>query len=107
MALFISQDCVNCRACGDVCPVDAISEGPETFMIDPAMCTECVGIYEDPPCIEICPVDCIFFDRVNSDLEFNIFTDSSDKEFSIKWAFTDHPSLKRIRRAVGSDSINS
>ena len=28
-------------------------------MIDPARCTECVGHYDEPQCVVVCPVECI------------------------------------------------
>ncbi|MDP1997301.1 MAG: ferredoxin, partial [Gallionella sp.] len=29
------------------------------YIIDPDKCTECVGHYDTPQCVEVCPVDCI------------------------------------------------
>jgi ferredoxin len=59
MALFITNDCINCNVCEPECPNEAISEGPEVCEINPTLCTECVGHYKEPQCIESCPVDCI------------------------------------------------
>jgi ferredoxin len=28
-------------------------------VIDPKKCTECVGHFDVPQCVEVCPVDCI------------------------------------------------
>ena len=42
-------------------PNDAISQGEEIYVIDPALCTECIGHFETSQCVEICPVDCINF----------------------------------------------
>jgi len=28
-------------------------------VIDPNKCTECVGHYDEPQCVQVCPVDCI------------------------------------------------
>jgi ferredoxin len=28
-------------------------------VIDPDRCTECVGHYDEPQCVAVCPVDCI------------------------------------------------
>ena len=28
-------------------------------MIDPALCTECVGHFDEPQCLAVCPVECI------------------------------------------------
>ncbi len=62
MALFITDECINCAVCEPECPNTAISEGDETFVIDPGLCTECVGHYETSQCVEVCPVDCIIVD---------------------------------------------
>ncbi len=59
MALMITDDCINCDVCEPECPNEAISQGPEVYMIDPLRCTECVGHYDTPQCREVCPVDCI------------------------------------------------
>jgi ferredoxin len=59
MALFITDDCINCDACEPECPNEAISSGADFCEIDPDRCTECVGHYNTPQCIEICPVECI------------------------------------------------
>ena len=59
MSLKIDQDCVNCDVCEPVCPNKAIRMGPEIYVIDPALCTECVGHFDEPQCIEVCPVECI------------------------------------------------
>lgn len=59
MALIITSDCINCDVCEPVCPNEAISAGDDIYVIDPALCTECVGHYDTPQCVEICPVDCI------------------------------------------------
>ena len=57
MALLINDECINCAACVDECPNEAISEGDEIYVIDPDLCTECVGFYEEPQCAEVCPVE--------------------------------------------------
>jgi hypothetical protein len=59
MALLITDQCINCDVCEPECPNEAISEGAETCEIDPDRCTECVGHYDKPQCISVCPVDCI------------------------------------------------
>jgi len=57
MALSITDRCVNCYACQDVCPSQAISQGAARFEIDPLACTECAGQFADPQCASICPVE--------------------------------------------------
>lgn len=59
MALWITDECINCDVCEQECPNQAISQGPEIYVIDASRCTECVGHFDTPQCIEVCPVDCI------------------------------------------------
>ncbi|MPW64372.1 YfhL family 4Fe-4S dicluster ferredoxin [Moraxella catarrhalis] len=59
MALKITEECINCDVCEPVCPNEAISAGDDIYVINPALCTECVGHYDTPQCVDICPVDCI------------------------------------------------
>jgi ferredoxin len=59
MALMITDECINCDVCEPECPNGAISQGEEIYVINPALCTECVGHYERPQCVAVCPVDCI------------------------------------------------
>ena len=59
MALMITDECINCDVCEPECPNQAISMGPEYYLIDPGTCTECVGHYDTPKCVEVCPVECI------------------------------------------------
>ena len=59
MALLITDHCINCDVCEPACPNEAITQGPEIYVIDPALCTECVGHFEEPQCRMLCPVDCI------------------------------------------------
>ena len=62
MSLKIIDTCINCDVCEPVCPNHAISQGPEIYVIDPDLCTECVGHFDKPQCQEVCPVDCIPLD---------------------------------------------
>jgi ferredoxin len=57
MAFKITEDCIACAACESECPNEAISEGDEYFVIDPANCTECVGFYSTQQCADVCPVE--------------------------------------------------
>lgn len=59
MALLITDECINCDVCEPACPNEAISEGDDIYVIDPDLCTECVGHFDEPQCVVICPVDCI------------------------------------------------
>ncbi len=57
MALQIIESCVNCWACVDVCPNQAIYETAPHFLVDEMKCTECVGEFAAPQCAEICPIE--------------------------------------------------
>lgn len=59
MSLMITDECINCDVCEPECPNEAISQGEEIYQIDPSKCTECVGHYDEPQCVQVCPVDCI------------------------------------------------
>ena len=59
MALLITDQCINCDVCEPECPNQAISMGDDFYVIDPAKCTECVGHFDEPQCVQVCPVDCI------------------------------------------------
>src|SRR4029079_15840986 len=59
MALIITDECINCDVCEPECPNGAISQGAEIYVIDPKKCTECVGHFDTPQRVEVCPVDCI------------------------------------------------
>src|SRR5690606_35566905 len=59
MSLIITDDCINCDVCEPECPNAAISQGEEIYVIDPNLCTQCVGHYDEPQCQQVCPVDCI------------------------------------------------
>lgn len=59
MALKIDDECINCDVCEPECPNGAIYQGEYIYEINPDLCTECVGHYDLPQCIEVCPVDCI------------------------------------------------
>ena len=59
MALWITDECINCDVCEPECPNQAISMGAEIYEIDPQRCTECVGHFDEPQCVQVCPVSCI------------------------------------------------
>lgn len=69
MALLITDECINCDLCDPECPNEAISMGDDIYIIDPRLCTECAGHYEESQCTEVCPVDCIITDPDNIETE--------------------------------------
>jgi ferredoxin len=67
MSLIITDECINCDVCEPECPNEAITPGDEIYEIDPAKCTECIGHYDEPQCVLVCPVDCIPLDPDNEE----------------------------------------
>ncbi|WP_341657455.1 4Fe-4S binding protein [Blattabacterium cuenoti] len=95
MSIKITEKCINCGACEPECPNRAIYEGgkkwrmsdgtslkkkkildidptrfqepkrKDIYFIVPEKCTECVGFYDQPQCIIICPVQCCIPDKKN------------------------------------------
>lgn len=64
----INDDCINCAACLDECPTNAIFNAGDSYEADgqtkaalsedhtyiaPELCTDCKA------CVEVCPVDAI------------------------------------------------
>ena len=69
MATMITNECINCGACEPECPNNAISQGETIFVIDPMLCTECVGFHDYEACAAVCPVDCCVTDPNNIETE--------------------------------------
>ncbi len=74
VSLLITENCINCKACETVCPVNAIYPGGKDFELNnkkcrapekehyyivPGKCNSCKGFYDGPECISICPMDAI------------------------------------------------
>ncbi len=73
MANMITEQCFNCGVCERMCPGEGIFMGEETFVIDPARCTECVGFYHTQQCARVCPIDCCVIDPNNAETEAVLF----------------------------------
>ena len=74
VTLLITEDCINCKACDTICPTNAIYPGgkdyqlknikykapvKEHYYIVQDKCNFCEGVYEEPECANICPMDAI------------------------------------------------
>jgi len=72
--LTITEDCINCNACIDECPNNAIFASGEPYTIDgteyPALsdehtyivndlCKMCEGYADSPSCMSVCPSDAV------------------------------------------------
>lgn len=51
MAYVINDECINCGACEAECPVSAISQGEDKYVIEAETCISCGA------CADVCPVD--------------------------------------------------
>jgi ferredoxin len=69
MAYKITEECILCGACEPECPNEAISEGPEIYVIDLDKCTQCVGFFEESQCALVCPVDACVPDPAHQETE--------------------------------------
>ena len=95
MAIYITDECINCNACEPECPNTAIYEGGvewelegksygegdvspsgaegfysnDFFYIVPDKCTECKGFHDEPQGAAVCPVDCCLPDEKNEETE--------------------------------------
>ncbi|MGJ8526230.1 Ferredoxin [Halomonadaceae bacterium LMG 33818] len=84
MALMITDECINCDVCEPECPNGAIYPGEEIYEIDPTLCTECVGHFDEPQCQQVCPVDCIPHDPQHAEshaqlmAKYELITSSSE-----------------------------
>ena len=70
MAFQILPECILCDMCIPECPNEAIAyqrrsaatgaAAPvRSLHIDPDRCTECVGFYDHPTCVAVCPIDVV------------------------------------------------
>ena len=77
MSVIINGTCINCGACIDECPVEAIVDeddnptGEEIYYVYPDKCVECVDHHDEPACATACPTEgCINWDSIVEDMPF-------------------------------------
>ncbi len=92
MAVFITDTCINCGACVDECPVEAIVDedenpsGQEYHFVHSNKCVECVGHHDVPACATACPTEgCIVWSEVDASPKHrdNISSDARSKKAPI------------------------
>lgn len=54
-----AAECTACGACEAECPNRAIRAKGDAYWINPDKCTDCVGKFDSPQCVGVCPADCI------------------------------------------------
>jgi ferredoxin len=101
MATHITDECINCGACEPECPNEAISEGDDIYVIDPNLCTECVGFHGYEACQAVCPVECCVPDPEKRETETQLYDRVIKLHPDKKWPSIDAlPSdLSRFRKA--------
>jgi ferredoxin len=97
MATRITDDCINCGACEPECPNSAISQGDDIYVIDPELCTECVGFYDHEACQAVCPVECCLPDPRHEETEQTL----------VKRALELHPDDGELATRVASGAFPS
>ena len=97
MATYITADCINCGACEPECPNEAISEGDEIYLIDPELCTECVGFHDKEACQAVCPVECCLPDNGHTE----------DEKTLLERAVRLHPQDDELKKRVADDKFPS
>ncbi len=97
MTTYITSDCINCGACEPECPNEAISEGDEIYIIDPELCTECVGFYDHEACQAVCPVECCLPDPNHREEETGLL----DRALKL------HPDDAELKERAGKNDFPS
>lgn len=97
MAMKIVAECISCGACEPECPNQAISEGDEIYVINPELCTECVGFYDHEACQAVCPVECCLPDPNRRE----------DEKLLLERALRLHPDDAELKSRAGRDEFPS
>jgi ferredoxin len=97
MATHITADCINCGACEPECPNEAISQGGDTYVIDPELCTECVGFFDHEACQGVCPVECCVPDPARKE----------DEKALLDRALRLHPDDEELKKRAAANEFPS
>ena len=110
---MITDSCINCDACIEVCPVQAIvgadespTNGDYTY-VKPEKCIECVDHAATPACAAECPTEgCIVWDMPYT-AEYNDYYVNSDKyvirEHKTKGVLSPSVAPQTFREDIGID----
>lgn len=72
----------------------------DLFVVDPERCTECVGAYDSPRCVEVCPVECIIADADHAETRDELHTKYAHLHGT-------QDSVSRPLRAVGEKNLTT
>ena len=109
MATIITTECINCGACEPECPNAAITQGEDIYLIDPKLCTECVGFHDYEACQAVCPVECCIPDPERRETEEVLLARAVKLHPDTKFPAGDAlpANLSRFRKAGGEHSSKS
>jgi ferredoxin len=101
MATHITDECINCGACEPECPNEAISEGDDVYVINPDLCTECVGFHDHEACQAVCPVECCLPDPDRTETEEALYERVQSIHADKQWGPLSElaPELSRFRKS--------
>ncbi len=113
MAVMITDSCINCDACIEVCPVQAIVGADESPLdtdltyVKPEKCIECVDHATTPACAAECPTEgCIVWDMPYT-AEYNDHYVNSDnyviREHKKKGLLSPEVAPQKFRDDIGMD----
>ncbi len=55
---IVLENCTGCSICELACPNSAIMSNDDgLYQIDPDLCTECVGHFDEAQCNVVCPIE--------------------------------------------------
>jgi Fe-S-cluster-containing hydrogenase component 2 len=54
---IVAAECIACGDCLPECPTNSITEKSSIYKINKETCNECEGEYDEPKCVELCPVE--------------------------------------------------
>lgn len=99
MATRITDQCIACGLCEPECPNDAIRAVGSLFVIDPSLCTECVGFHAREQCAAVCPVDVCVADPTHVESEAELFQRASKLHPEKAAALELGPATSHFRRS--------
>lgn len=112
---IIADLCINCDACREGCPQNAITDGSDVgvdgYYIHPDLCNECVGFYPYAHCQSECPVEgCIIPDPDNVEeesilVERGLKIHPTDMLLKKLYESGNFPSLKRVKKEEKKDDV--
>ncbi len=105
MTLRITDDCIECQACLEVCAHQAISQmrvakARPQIAVDPSACTHCWPFEQRPRCVNVCPVGCIVVDPDQPVPPFQLIMHELESVLSVAGPFEAARMIAQVRQWV-------